>query len=91
MRSKGFQEVCLDLSGLWALRHQLAHKRCLVRMLGQRGGAGRRKYTALIAAGYGITLTKSLWVLSDCSDFSPHQQMPSDLSIRPLGKEKSNY
>lgn len=55
MKSKGFLEVCLDLSGLWALRHQPAPKRWLVHMLGQRGGAGLRKHTSLIAAGYVIT------------------------------------
>lgn len=54
MRSKGFLEVCLDLSALWALRHELALKRSLIRMLGHRGGAGLRKHTALIAAGYVI-------------------------------------
>lgn len=52
--SKEFLDVCLDLSGLWALRHQLSHKRWLVHMLGQRGAA-LRKHTALIAAGYEIT------------------------------------
>lgn len=82
----GFLEVCPDLSGLSALQHRQAH----IRWLKCRGGAGAAQTHSSRLCNY-TQHYKFLRELSDCSDFSPHQQMPSDLSIRPHGKEKWNY